>query len=328
MSHADEAKRIRVGIIGLDTSHSIAFTKEFNKAPADPAMLGCRVVVAYPHGSRDIESSASRIPKYVEAIQKYGVEIADSIKELLDKVDCVLLETNDGRLHLEQAIEVFRDGKPVFIDKPTGANLAEVVAIFNAAEHFGVPMFSSSSLRYSEGPKRIRGGEIGEVLGCDAYSPASLEPTHTDLFWYGIHGVETLYTCLGGGCQSVRHTSQPDYEFVVGKWNEGRIGTFRGMRAGKKGFGATAFGEKGIESFGRFDGYRPLLEEIAKFFRTEQSPIDPAETIELYAFMQAAEVSKDNDGGEVLLSDVMKEAERQAKRLLADALKVKGDSSE
>jgi hypothetical protein len=314
---ADESEQLRIGVIGLDTSHVLAFTKEFHRTPpGDEVMKGFRVVSAYPQGSHDIESSASRIPGYTDQMKELGVDIADSIADLLSQVDCVLLETNDGRLHLEQALEVFRAGKPVFIDKPTGSNLAEVVAIFQAAEHYGTPMFSSSSLRFSEGAQAIRAGKLGRVLGCASYSPCSLEKTHVDLFWYGIHGVETLFTCMGVGCESVSHTSTDDFELAVGRWSDGRIGTFRGIRSGKSGYGGTAFGEKGIGPVGSYGGYKPLVIEIAKFFRTRKIPIDPAETIELYAFMQAASASKERGGEPVAIADVMSKARQDAAALL------------
>ena len=54
----------RIGIIGLDTSHSIAFTKALNAAGASAGFKGYRVVAAYPKGSNDIVSSAERIPGY------------------------------------------------------------------------------------------------------------------------------------------------------------------------------------------------------------------------------------------------------------------------
>lgn len=268
-------KTLRIGVIGLDTSHVPAFTKAFNAKPADPEMMNCQVVVAYPHGSRTIESSYSRIPKYTKQLQDMGIEIVGSIDELLKEVDCVLLETNDGKPHLQQALQVFKAGKPVFIDKPVASNLAEVVAIYRAAEHFDVPMFSSSSLRYSEGAQAIRNGKVGKVLGCNAYSPASTEPSHTDLFWYGIHGVESLFTCMGIGCETVSHTSTQGRELAVGVWSGGRIGTFHGLREGKNGYGGTAFGEKGISPIGDYGGYRPLVVQIARFFRTRETPIDP-----------------------------------------------------
>lgn len=244
-----------------------------------------------------------------------GIEIVDSIDELLNQVDCVLLETNDGKPHLEQALKVFRAGKPIFIDKPVASNLAEVVAVYRAAEHFGVPMFSSSSLRYSEGAQAIRNGKIGNVLGCNAYSPAATEPSHTDLFWYGIHGVESLYTCMGMGCQSVSHTSTKGRELAVGVWSGGRIGTFHGIRDGKAGYGGTAFGEQGIAAIGDYGGYKPLVVQIAQFFRTNKSPIDPQETIELYTFMEAASKSNELGGQRVTLAEVLKAAEVDADRL-------------
>ena len=319
---AAEEAPIRVGIIGLDTSHVPAFTKAFKQANDDnPDLSGFEVIAAYPFGSADIESSASRIPKYTAEVKSLGVEIVDSIADLLGKVDCVLLETNDGRLHLEQALQVFRAGKPVFIDKPTGSNLAEVVAIFRAAAHYDVPMFSSSSLRFSEGAQAIRNGKVGRVLGCSTYSPCSIEPTHVDLYWYGIHGVETLYTCMGGGCVSVTHTSTKDFELAVGTWSDGRIGTFRGIRAGSKGYGGTAFGEKGITDIGPYGGYLPLVVQIAKFFRTTETPIPASETVELYAFMQAASKSKQEGGVPVSISKVMEQANKDADKLLGDGLK-------
>ncbi len=320
----DSEQRLRVGVIGLDTSHVLAFTKAFQQAkPDDPDLSGFDVVAAYPFGSADIESSASRIPKYTEDMKALGVEIVESIDQLLPKVDCVLLETNDGRLHLEQALQVFRVGKPVFIDKPTGSNLAEVVAIYRAAAHYNAPMFSSSSLRYSDGAQAIRGGKVGRVLGCTTYSPCSLEPTHVDLFWYGIHGVESLYTCMGTGCQTVTHNSTKDFELAVGTWSDGRIGTFRGIRAGTKGYGGLAFGDKGITEIGPYGGYRPLVVQIAKFFRTSKPPIAAEETIELYAFMQAAAKSKRQGGTPVAMAEVMREANQAADHLLGNELKQK-----
>jgi len=319
MAQAEEPALIRIGIIGLDTSHVTAFTKEFNRESPSDELAGFHVIAAYPYGSKDIESSASRIPQFTQEMKTLGVEIVDSIADLLAKVDCVLLETNDGRLHLQQALEVFRAGKPVFIDKPTGSNLAEVIAIFRAAKQFNVPMFSSSSLRFSEGAQAIRSGKFGRVLGCSSYSPCSLEPTHVELFWYGIHGVETLYTCMGVGCETVSHTSTDDFELAVGRWRDGRIGTFRGLRVGKSGYGGEAFCEKEVANIGTYGGYKPLVIEIAKFFKTRTLPIDPNETIELYAFMQAASASKASGGGPVKIADVMMIAESEADRLLVNA---------
>ena len=298
----------RVGIIGLDTSHSIAFTKALNAPAPPPELQGYTVTAAYPFGSRDIESSTKRIAGYTEDVKKLGVRIVDSIADLLQQVDVVLLETNDGRPHLEQALQVLQAGKPMFIDKPVAGSLRDAVAIYAAAKKAGVPIFSSSSLRYMQSVQDVVNGKIGPVLGVDAFSPATLEKTHPDLFWYGIHGVEILYTLMGTGCVSVTRTSTANTDLVVGTWADGRIGTFRGTRTGKHDYGGTAFGEKGNLPLGPFNGYDNLLVQIINFFKTRKVPVSPQETLELYAFMEAADESKRKQGAPVALATVLQKA--------------------
>jgi predicted dehydrogenase len=299
---------IRIGIIGLDTSHSVRFTELINDPAAEGLFARYEVVAAYPYGSRTIESSYSRIPEYSKEIQQLGVEIVDSIADLLDRVDVVMLETNDGNIHLEQALQVIESGKPLFIDKPLAASLEDVLAIFAAAEDAGIPIFSSSSLRFMKSAQEIRNGSIGEVQGAFAYSPAMLEPTHTDLYWYGIHGVEILFTVLGTGCESVVRVHTDGADVVTGTWTDGRIGTFHGMRDGSHGYGGTAFGGEKIAEIGPYEGYRPLVESILKFFDSDVAPVAPEETIEIYAFMAAADESKQLGGVPVRLADVLDRA--------------------
>ena len=298
----------RVGIIGLDTSHSIAFAKALNNPSAGSKYSGYKVIAAYPHGSKDIQSSVERIPGYIEDVKKLGVEIVDSIKELLKKVDFVLLETNDGRLHLEQATEVFKSGKRVFIDKPIAASLADAMAIFKTAEKYKVPVFSASSLRFTPGAQEIASGKIGKVLGAETYSPCKIEKTHPDLFWYGIHGVETLYTVMGIGCKSVVRVNSEVSDVVVGTWDDNRIGSFRGIYQGKPEYGGTVFGEKGVSSIGAYAGYDPLLVKIIEFFETGTPPVSAQETLEMCAFMEAADESKKNGGTSITLDSMFKRA--------------------
>lgn len=309
------AELIKVGIIGLDTSHSIEFAKLLNAETPAPEYAGCRVVAAYPQGSRDIASSTNRVPGYIEKVKPFGVEIVDSIDTLLSKVDAVLLESNDGRVHLEQALPVFKAGKRVFIDKPIAGSLPHVLALFEAARRHNVPMFSSSSLRYTLMTQEIRSGKHGAVVGVDAFSPCSLEATHPDLFWYGIHGVETLFTLMGTGCESVVRVSTPGTDLAVGTWRGGRIGTFRGNRDSKNGYGATAFLAKGLQRVDDFKGYGLLLAEIVTFFKTGVVPLKPEETIELFAFMEAADESKRRGGVPVRLDEVMAKAKAEAAKI-------------
>jgi predicted dehydrogenase len=300
---------IRIGIIGLDTSHSPAFTEIFNAGSPESGLSGFRVVAAYPLGSSDIKSSFDTIPEYTKQIQEMGVEVVDSIKKLLSKVDVVLLETNDGRPHLEQAREVYKAGKTVFIDKPISGSLSDAVKIYQEAAEKNVAVFSASALRYLKNVQAVcHDNIIGQVLGADTFSPASLEPHHPDLFWYGIHGVEILYSVMGTGCDTVTRFQTEDMDIVVGRWKDGRLGTFRGTRKGTHDYGGIAFGTEANINLGPFDGYQALLVKVAEFFRTRILPVAPRETLEIYAFMEAADESKRRGGLAVSVEEVLKKA--------------------
>ncbi len=313
-ANAQDPKPLRTGIIGLDTSHVLAFTQTLNKGPKNPEdaakVAGVKMVAAYPQGSRDIESSTKRAPEYTEKVKALGVEIVDSVDELVKRVDAVFLESNDGRVHVEQLKPVFAAGKPVFIDKPIAASLADTIRILDAAQKAKVPMFCSSSLRFGKATQAVRNGSIGKVKSAETFSPVHVEPTHPDLYWYGVHGCEALFAVMGTGCKSVKRTTTADGKVeVTGTWEGGRTGIFR-QENGKdrKGYGGVAIGEKGEAPIGAFDGYEVLLYEVVKMFRTGIAPVSADETLELYAFMEAADESKRRGGAEVALKEVLDKA--------------------
>ena len=310
---AETAKVIRVGIIGTTTSHVPAFTGAINDPKAEGDLGDVEVVAAFMGGVEDNPSSWDRRQKYADVLKEKGCTIYDTIEEMLQHVDAVLLEEVDGRPHLQWAKPVIEAGKPLFIDKPMGGSLADVVEIFRLAKEHDAPCFSSSSLRFASGFQAARSGEssFGQVMGCDAYSPCSLEEHHPDLFWYGVHGVEILFTIMGPGCKKVTRVHTEGADVVVGVWEDGRIGSFRGLREGKRGYGATVFGSKGVGPAGDYEGYVPLVVEIAKFFKTGKPPVSAEETTELFAFMEAADESKRQGGVPVSIADVLAKA-RQA----------------
>jgi predicted dehydrogenase len=318
---AEGAEPLKVGIIGLDTSHVAAFTGAFHKAKEDSPLYGVRVVAAYPAGSKDVESSYTRLDGFIETLKKQDVEMVDSVEALLPKVDAILLESVDGRPHLAQAKPIFAANKasqkkiPVFIDKPIAASLADTLEIFRLANESGTPVFSTSSLRYYSDIASVNDDEkrFGDVLGCVAYGPCSLEEHHPDLFWYGIHGVEVMFTIMGPGCESVSCTATKDTHVATGVWSGGRVATFRGIRSGKSGYGAIVFGTKGVgptedAAHVRKGGYEPMLVEIVKFFRGGEPPVAAATTINLVAFMEAASESLKQGGKTVTIAEVMKKA--------------------
>jgi len=302
---AEEEKFIRAGAIGLDTSHAVAFAALFNDPASPERVPGVRIVAAFPGGSPDLPDSIDRVPEYTKDLRdKRGVEMVADIPALCAKVDAILLLSVDGRPHLEQARAVIAAKKPLFIDKPMAASLADGKEIFRLAKEAGVPVFSASALRFVPAIASARNdASIGKVLGVDAYSPFHLEPHHPDLFWYGIHGVEILFTIMGPGCESVARMSTVEGEVCVGRWKDGRVGVFRGLPKGAGGYGALVFGEKRIvrAEYSAGNIYRSMLVEIEKFFRTGAPPVSAEETLEILAFMEAADASKKEGGRPVPL---------------------------
>jgi predicted dehydrogenase len=211
----------------------------------------------------------------------------------------------DGNKHLELALPVLKAGKPLFIDKPFAASLTDAFAIAKAAKKYNVPMFSSSSLRYMEGLDKIQ-EDAGKIFGAETYSASHREESHPDLFWYGVHGIEILFSIMGVGCQSVKRTTTENADYVVGVWEGDRIGTYRGIRHGKTGYGATVFGEKGIKVLNNYAGYEPLLVKITEFYDSKVAPFPMDETLEIFAFMEAAEESKKKGGIAIDMVSLMK----------------------
>lgn len=302
------AADLRLGMIGLDTSHVIAFTQLLNNPGNKDHVPGGKVVAAFKGGSPDIESSRTRVDGYTRQLEeKFGVKIVPSIEELCREVDAVLIESVDGRPHLEQARPVIQARKPLFIDKPVAGTLRDAIEIYRLARESKVPVFSSSSYRFNPSLIDLKKADVGEVRSVISYGPAHQEPHHPDLYWYGVHPAEALYTVLGRGCEKLVRTSTPDTDVVTGIWSDGRVGTLHAIKKGATPHQVRVFGTKAVaEQKGGGDDYSPLLREIIKFFQTGVAPVPPDETIELFAFMEAADESKRQGGVPVTIEEVLR----------------------
>jgi hypothetical protein len=311
-----DAKPIRIGLIGLDTSHSGAFTQLLNDPSRPDHVPGARVVAAFKGGSPDVDASRNRIDKFTAELRdKWKIEIVDSIDELLKRVDAVMVLSVDGRVHLAQARQVIAARKPVFVDKPFTASVKDARELGRLARESNVPIFSSSSLRFNDAVLAIkRDPRVSEVKGAIAWGPATLEPHHPDLFWYGIHTVEILYTFMGPGCERVSRIYTPGADLASCQWKDGRIGVVRGIRDGAAPYGHVVFGPKAVVSeppesdapLPKRSSYYGLIVQVVEFFRTGKSPVPIDETIEIMAFMEAADLSKSRGGAPVALSELGK----------------------
>ncbi len=298
-------KNLRAGIIGTDTSHVPEFTHLFRIHPE----WKIKVVAAYKGGSPDLPDSANRVDKFAATIrQPVRRPIVDSIEELLQEVDVVLLESVDGRPHLAQATPVLWAGKRLFIDKPLAASLEDARRIVQLSKETGTPFFSCSSCRFHPDIPKLRDDPgVGRVTRVQACSDCTKLEFHPDLYFYGIHGVEALYAVMGPGCISVSRKIENGADITTGQWKDGRIGVYHGLAKGEKLPTIRVWGADGssIEAYGD-GGYEPLVRAMAQFFQTGQPPVNPDETIEIFEFMTAAQRSSEHGGAPVLLAELRK----------------------
>lgn len=297
---------IKLGMLDFDTSHTVEFTKRLNRIGTDAEQFvdGATVVIGCPGESK---LSPERVVGFTEQMKKFGVPLVDNPADMIGKVDGMLIESVDGTVHYDRAKPFLEAGIPCYIDKPFTCSVADARKIIDLAAKKKLPVFSSSSLRYApEVVDYIADAKHGKVVGCLAYSPCSLSPIpdrNAGLYHYGIHGVEVLYSVMGPGCQRVSATHEKGVDVVTGQWKDGRVGTFRGIRDGAAGYGFVGFAEKGVQAVpvGTKYIYRELLKRIVAMFTTGKSPLDPAVSLEIVAFIEAANKSGANHGaGEVV----------------------------
>lgn len=290
------AADLRLGLVGTDTSHVIGFATAFNDPSSPDHVPGARIVAAFKGGSPDLASSRDRIEGFSRQLQeKYGIEIVGTIAELCTRVDGVLLTSVDGRVHLAQAREIINAHKPMFIDKPLAATLDDAREIARLAKEARVPWFSTSTLRYS-----VAALKTVDLNGADVWGPGPLEEHHQlDLSWYAIHEAEMLFTLLGTGCEEVTRVESADATVVGCRWKDGRIGTMRALRPYSD-YGVVLFRKDAKGQTGQAITVRTtpgeLDRDLLKFFASGVPPVPNDETLELMAFLDAAQRSKEAAG--------------------------------
>lgn len=287
---------LRIGLIGLDTSHVDGLTGILNDSCSPHHVTGARVVSAYPAGSPDFPLSIDRVEQYTALAQQRGVAIAETPEAVAETVDAVIMTSVDGRVHRSLFERIVSSGKPTFIDKPFAVTHEDARAIAETARAHGVPIMAASSLRFVDDlVAALADDEHGRIEGADFFGPMALQPTQPGLFWYGIHTVEMLYAAFGRGCLRVQSITDDRHDTVIGQWPDGRVGTIRGWRTGSHQFGGTLHRSEGSRHIQPEIG-RPkhvtLADHIITFFRSGDSPVDPEETVETIRFIEAANESR------------------------------------
>ena len=298
---------LRLGIVDLDSSHSVEFSRRFNHAGVDREQWveGAQVVAAWSGGS---VMAPERISGFQAELESIGVGIVDRHEQLLDQIDGVLILSLCGDCHLERARLFLEARIPTFVDKPFACSVSDAREIVELAHQHQTTLLNSSALRFSREVKDsvLQNQQLGPINGAITYGPAKRATGNPGLFHYGIHSVELLFELLGPGCEKVSTVWSADAEVVTGVWADGRIGTIRGNRTGVTSYGFVAYCEGGVvpEIVSTRFAYRNLCREIVRSFESGQPSVMHKSNLDVVRFVQASLQSEQSGGQPVLLRDV------------------------
>ncbi|GAB4108612.1 MAG: Gfo/Idh/MocA family oxidoreductase [Phycisphaeraceae bacterium] len=289
------AREIQIAAIGIDSSHLPEFAKRIRKLRQDN-QTRCRVTQMWTDGIHKMPEDEVR--KWQQQAEAEGVVMTDSMDDLLDAADGVMVLAVDGNRHLELAEKALMRGLPTYIDKPLACNLPDALKILELSQKHNAPCYSASSLRFANEVKNLDTLNLGQLEAIDAYGPGELNPAMKGLYFYGIHTIEMVDAMWGGGVAKVRCDQTENRDIVQLIYKDGRYAHLRMDRRGAYDFGATVHGSQAIHSF-KVDFsqiYDRLIEGMVRFFEGGEPPATLDRLVEAIAIIETAHQSAESDG--------------------------------
>lgn len=285
------ATEIRVGIIGLDTSHAIEFPRRMQAPDLDPELrvAGLRAVSCLRFAT-PFQNEEQLDGRQAE-LERWGVRVSRKLEDTLEGVDALMLEINDPALHLDYFQRCAGLGKPIFVDKPLADTLANGRRIAEIAQASGTRWWSSSSLRYvpavREACAAIPTPSVATVYGALGTAPAG-----SSIVWYGVHAFEMLEAALGRGARSVQTRRDALGAVAVVEYPDRRRGIVE-LTAGSWLYGGCLREQEKARPFvaDLARAYTEQLAAVRDFFRGGPPPVAAEDALEVMGMLDAAERS-------------------------------------
>ncbi len=191
-----DLKHLRIGIIGAENSHTIGFGKMFNTDKKFPA-----AEVKYVWGETDEFAR--------NAAEKGNIpNIVKDPREMLGKIDALIVDHRHAKYHLEAATPFIIEGIPTFVDKPFCYRAEEGEEFLELARKHGTPVTSYSSIAHSASSFDIKKqvealGKINQVVRT---GPVEMDSKYGGIFFYGVHIVQPLMYMFGEDIDQVKIT--------------------------------------------------------------------------------------------------------------------------
>lgn len=289
---------VKVGIIGLDSSHTPEFVRLIQGE--EKKMEGLRVEKAMRFAS-PFQAEFGQDERQAK-IEKWGVRMCRSVEETVDGMDAVFVEINDPAQHLHYFEQVAGLGIPVFLDKPLAGTLNDGLKIVELAAKHRTNVWSASSLRFIPGLAAAR-TKAPDPVCANIYGALGKAASGSDLIWYGVHAVEMLNAVMGSGARSVRALSDDNGVVISVQYGNGRRGVVE-CNSNLYQYGGRLQRQ---DAFAVFDSvgeifYVYLLQEIRQWLAGGPAPVSMSDALEILAILDAAERSILSEGDSVSIA--------------------------
>lgn len=282
---------INIGVIGLDTSHVEIFTTLLHEQKYH--LGNAKVTIGCPCPSEDLDLSINRVQDYTAKLQEnYNVAITDTVEEVAEKADAIMITAVDGRKHLDLFKRIAPYSKPVFIDKPLAMSENDAKIIFTLSEQHNAPVMSSSSLRYAQSLQNQLAQTPEQPEGVYLSGPLPFIEKMPFYYWYGIHMIEMLFSIMGPNYKELNIHGNKHYDVIATEYEDGRFGVIRGNHKWHSNFEAILHYKDHTVHLPVYKDEKPyyacLLERVIKFFETGASPVAQQETLAIIRFIEEA----------------------------------------
>lgn len=280
-------KKIKVAIIGLDSSHSIQFAKRAQAPECEEAQKvdGLEIIscMRFETPFQDKKGLDERTAQ----LEKWGVKVYEDFDKAVEGAEALLLEVNDPALHVEYFEKAAKLGLPLFLDKPLADNMENGLEIASIAKKYNVRMFSASSLRFIKNIEEIIDG-FEDVQCASVFGPLGIAFAGESVVWYGVHAFEMLQRMMGRGALEVSVVKDDKGVVAVIKYKDGRRGVVE-LAEGAFVYGGSmrSNSDKAVFVADMTFAYKGLLEKIVDFFNGSSVPVEFEDTLEIMNMLDA-----------------------------------------
>jgi predicted dehydrogenase len=289
---------IRIGIIGSDNSHAVAYSKLAN--------------IANRAGDSRVVAISGPDPERTKEVAGLGniPEIVERPEDMIGKVDAILVVHRHGDLHAEHAIPFLEAGIPVYVDKPFAVSLADCHAMLDAANDGNALLTSYSSLRYAPTTTDLADTleSLGEIRVGQFAGPCDFDSEYAGPFFYATHVAEICFRLMGDDIRTVSATRSGANVVADITFANDAIATFSYLGDAAYHFHATLFGTKDFaatEVIAGDDAYAEGLNVFLDAVKTGEAPLSAQQLLTPIAFVHALQESLANDGSSVDVASLL-----------------------